>query len=384
MLFFLSCAWAAAAAWLVARAVGQRSLLQHVAPVASPAFDQLPSVSVIVPARDEAGNIGSCLQALTRQDYPASRLRIIVVDDHSGDTTAAIVRSIAREDSRVALIRSPPLPSRWIGKSHACWIGAQRAGPDSEWLCFIDADVNAAPTLIASAIVAAQAERIDLLSLAPRQELVSFAERLVLPCGLYLLAFRQNLGQVQARDTPDATATGQFMLVRREAYKAAGGHAAICEAICEDVALARLLKRAGCKVVLKSGDRLASARMYRGWRTLWPGVAKNLIDMLGGPVATVTTVLIGVALAWAAVLLPLADMIGCSWHTGGACFALAPALLGAATAIGLHLAGAIHFRIPFWYGFLFPLGYTAGALMALDSLRQRLTGRVRWKGRTYP
>jgi len=124
--------------------------------------------------------------------------------------------------------------------------------------------------------------------------------------------------------------------------------------------------------------------MYTGWRNLWPGVAKNLIDMLGGPVATVSTVLIGVALAWAAVLLPLADMIGCSWHKDGACFALAPALLGAATAIGLHLAGAIHFRIPFWYGFLFPLGYTAGALMALDSLRQRLTGRVRWKGRTYP
>jgi hypothetical protein len=148
-------------------------------------------------------------------------------------------------------------------------------------LCFLDADVNAAPALITSAILAVRAERIDLLSLAPRQELVSFAERLVLPCGLYLLAFRQDLRQLQARDSHDATATGQFILVRRDAYESAGGHGAVCEAICEDVALARLLKRAGRTVVLKSGDGLVSTRMYTGWRTLWPGVAKNLIDMLG-------------------------------------------------------------------------------------------------------
>jgi chlorobactene glucosyltransferase len=384
VLLLLSCAWAAAVAWLVARAARQRRVLQRVATAASPTSDQAPIVSVVVPARDEADNIGPCLKALIRQDYPASRLCIIVVDDHSGDSTAAIVDSIRREDSRVALIQSPPLPSRWIGKSHACWIGAKGARPDSEWLCFLDADVNAAPALITSAILAVRAERIDLLSLAPRQELVSFAERLVLPCGLYLLAFRQDLRQLQARDTDDATATGQFILVRRDAYESAGGHGAVCEAICEDVALARLLKRAGRTVVLKSGDGLVSTRMYTGWRTLWPGVAKNLIDMLGGPVATVQTVFVGVALAWAAVLLPLAGAIGCSRHTDGACFALAPALLGSATAFGLHFAGANYFRIPFWYGFLFPFGYTAGALMALDSLRQRLTGRVSWKGRTYP
>ncbi len=384
MLLFLSCAWAAAVAWLVARAVDQRNLLQDVALFTRSVSELLPRVSVIVPARDEASNIGSCLQALARQDYPASRLRVIVVDDHSEDNTAAVVSSIARKNSRVELIQSPPLPSRWIGKSHACWIGTQEVLPDCEWLCFIDADVNAAPTLITRAVLSVRAECIDLLSLAPRQELVSFAERLVLPCGLYLLAFRQDLRQLQAQDTHDATATGQFMLVRREAYELAGGHATICEAICEDVALARLLKRTGWKVILKNGDGLVSTRMYTGWRTLWPGVAKNLIDMLGGPIATVSTVLIGVALAWAAVLLPVADAMGCSRHTDGACFALAPALLGSATAFGLHLAGAIYFRIPFWYGFLFPLGYTAGALMALDSVCQRLTGRVSWKGRSYP
>ena len=212
VLLFLSCAWLLSVLWLLARAVRQRRLLQSVATVSGPALDQGPTVSVIIPARDEADNIGPCLQALTRQQYPASRLRLIVVDDHSGDSTAAIVSAIAREDQRIALIQSPPLPPRWIGKSHACWIGAQTAAVDSEWLCFLDADVNAAPALIASAVLTAKTERLDLLSLAPRQDLVSFAERLVLPCGLYLLGFRQDLRQVQARDSRDATATGQFML----------------------------------------------------------------------------------------------------------------------------------------------------------------------------
>jgi chlorobactene glucosyltransferase len=70
-------------------------------------------------------------------------------------------------------------------------------------------------------------------------------------------------------------------------------------------------------------------------------------------------------------------------HWGG-CLALAPALAGSAAAMGLHMAGAYYFGIPLWYGLLFPTGYTAGAVMAIESLRLRLSGRVTWKGRTYP
>jgi chlorobactene glucosyltransferase len=378
-----SCAWLAIMSWLIARALNQRGLLPHLGAASPLSTEDAPRVVVIVPARDEEANIGPCLQSLLLQDYPASRLRVLVVDDHSADATLAIVSGIAARDARLAVSQSPPLPPRWIGKSHACWIGARTAAPEAEWLCFIDADVRSKPALLSSAMRAARTKHLDLLSLAPRQELHTFAERLILPCGLILLSFIQDLRQAQARSGGDVTATGQFMLVRRDAYEAVGGHAAVCSAICEDLEFARRLKQSGRSVLLMGGEELVSTRMYTGWRTLWPGLAKNLVDTLGGPAATLSMALAGVMLAWAAPVIPLLGVAGWVQGVAGAPSALALALLGSGAAFGLHIAATFYFRIPFWYGLLFPLGYTAGALMAFDSVRRRLSGRVSWKGRIY-
>jgi chlorobactene glucosyltransferase len=131
------------------------------------------------------------------------------------------------------------------------------------------------------------------------------------------------------------------------------------------------------------GEELLSTRMYTGWRTLWPGLAKNLVDTLGGPVATLSVAVAAVTLAWAALVIPLVDLAGWLRGADGASSALIPALAASAAAAGLHIAATFYFRIPFWYGLLFPLGYTAGALMAFDSVRRRLSGRVSWKGRIY-
>jgi chlorobactene glucosyltransferase len=380
----LSCIWLAVVIWLIARAFIQRGLLRTLEPATPPPPHSAPEVAIIVPARDEAANIGRCLQSLVAQSYPNTHLRIVVVDDHSIDATPAIAAAFAAKHRQVTVLHSPPLPPHWIGKAHACWIGAQAIGADAQWLCFIDADVSAEPGLVAGAIGAVTSEQLDLLSLAPRQELQSFAERLVMPCGLYLLAFYQDLRVVQARNSPETTATGQFILVRRSLYDAVGGHAAVHGAICEDLMLARLLKRSNGCVLLQDGRRLLSTRMYTGWSTLWIGVSKNLSDMLGGPVRTIAIAFSAVALAWAALLIPLADAASCARENEAGCVALIPAALGSAAAFGLHIAGASYFRIPPWYGLLFPLGYSAGAAMAIDSVRRRLSGHVSWKGRTYP
>jgi chlorobactene glucosyltransferase len=380
---FISLAWLAVVTWLILRAVKQRGLLPRVAVATPPAAEQAPRIAVVVPARDEAGNICRCLNALLAQDYPPSRFSVLVVDDHSTDDTAAIVRSIAESHLQLSLLASPPLPPRWTGKSHACWIGARAVAPDSDWLCFVDADVWGEPALLSSAISAALARRLDLLSLAPRQELRSFAERLVLPCGLILLSFTQDLREVQAQSGSSVTATGQFMLIQRDAYDAVGGHAAVSTAICEDLEIARLLKQSGRSVLLMSGEDVVSTRMYTGWRTLWPGLAKNLVDTFGGSRATLLLAFAAVILSWAAVLIPLIDAVGLAEKPPGTWAALAAALLASAAAFGLHIAATFHFRIPFWYGLLFPLGYTIGALMALDSVRRRLSGKVSWKGRIY-
>jgi chlorobactene glucosyltransferase len=375
--------WLAIMAWLIARAVQQRGCLPRLERVLPPLGRDAPPVTVIVPARDEEANIGHCLESLLTQDYPASRVNIIVVDDQSADATAAIVRGLARRYPQITLITSPPLPPRWTGKSHACWIGARAVAPPSEWLCFIDADVTVKRGALSTAVHTVLRERLDLLSLMPRQELRSFAERLILPCGLIVLSFVQDLRQSQARSGSAVAATGQFMLVRRDAYEAVGGHAAVCTVICEDLEFARRLKQSGRAVLLMGGDDLLSTRMYTGWRTLWPGLAKNLVDTLGGPAATLALALAGLILAWAAIIVPATDLAGWLRGDDGALSALLLALAGSGAALGLHLAATFYFRIPFWYGLVFPLGYTLGALMAIDSVRRRLSGRVIWKGRIY-
>jgi chlorobactene glucosyltransferase len=378
----VSLAWFAIVCWLISRAVGQRRLFRPLDRCGPPPAETRGQVAIILPVRNEADNVAACVASLTAQSYPPSEVEIFVVDDHSADDTREIVARSAEHCARLQLLRSPPLPAQWIGKSHACWIGARAAPATAKWLCFIDADVRCEATLLACAINAATRGQIDLLSLAPRQELHSFAERLMLPCGLYLLAFYQDLGKRQSRDCTDTTVTGQFMLIRRDAYEAVGGHAAVHSEICEDLALARLIKRSGYKVALLSGGDLLSTRMYTGWQTLWLGLTKNLVDMLVGPGRTVAIAFVAVLLAWATLAIPLVDAATCA--ASGSCSALFVALAGSAAILALHLAGARHFRIPFWYGFLFPIGYTIGAVMAFDSVRRRMQGRVSWKGRTYP
>lgn len=379
----LSCLWLALVVWLIARAVRQRNVLERVTVSTREPQDPAPKVAVIVPARNEAANIGPCVESLCAQEYPADRLRFIVVDDDSTDATSAIVSALKERDDRIELLRTPPLPPGWKGKVHACCVAAAAAPGDAQWLCFLDADMRAAPRAIASAVAAASARKLDLLTLAPRHELESFAERLMLPCGLYLLGFYQDLERVQAPGSDQVVATGQFMLLRRCAYDAVGGHAPVCNEICEDVELALLMKRRGYRVLLMDGNLLLSTRMYTGWSTLWPGFAKNLIQLLGGPLRTLMAVPVVVVLAWAAVCLPLLDLAAVIHGSAGAPLAFALAALGSAAVLGLHIGGAAHFKIPWWYGLLFPLGYTAGAVMALDSVRWRITRRVHWKGRVY-
>ena len=379
----VSILWLALVAWLLARAFGQRNALLTLAPLETPGdIRDTPRVAVIVPARDEANNIGPCLRSLTAQRYPADRLRFIVVDDDSSDDTAAIVAMLAAEDPRISLVRAPPLPSGWKGKVHACCVGVGAAG-EPEWLCFLDADMRVAPALLASAVEAARTGGLDLLTLAPRQRLETFAERLILPCGLIALGFFQNLVRIQAPGSGDAVATGQFMLLKRESYERVGGFAAVRAEICEDVEMARRLKRCGYRVLMQDGTRLLETRMYTGWKTLWPGFAKNLIVMAGGPARTLALGGAAVILGWAAVLVPAYDATACVAGSRGACTALIPALAASCAAFALHIAAAAHFGIPWVYGLIFPLGYTVGAMIAVDSVRWRAIGRVRWKGRTY-
>jgi chlorobactene glucosyltransferase len=367
---------------LLVRALRQASVLRRLDGRSEVGLPRVPEVAVIIPARNEEAKVAACLAGVLDQDYPSERQQVSLVDDESEDATAVIARAIVGRDRRLSVLRVPPLPPGWTGKGHACWVGARNLRGEPDWLCFLDADVEVRRDLLRRAVAAAEAERLDLLSLAPTQILRSFAERLVMPCGFYLLSFTQDLKKINEPGVEEVAATGMFMLIRRTVYEAVAGHRAVAGAISEDTELARIVKRAGGKVAMWDGAGLLETRMYSGWRSLRAGIAKNLIDLMGGPGSTIATAVLVLVLAWGLVLIPVASLltVGDEPLDG---IARALALGAAALALVFHVGGAAHFRIPLWYGLLFPLGYTAGAMIAFDSVRQRLFGRVVWKGRSY-
>jgi len=374
--------WMGLIAWLIARAVVQYKSYEMARSTGWTSANPPPTVAVIVPARNEELNIARCLAGLVHQDYPQEKLRIIIIDDGSTDQTTAIVRRIARLDPRIELISSPPLPAGWKGKPHACWHASKAC--DADWLCFIDADTQPLPRLIGSAVQLSIDRHVAMLSLEPFQELGSFCERLILPAGFFLLAFSQDLRRVNDPAQPDALANGQFILISREAYDAVGGHQAVHDEICEDTALARRVKSPKRKLLVIGAEPLIHTRMYRGFSSLWEGVSKNLTEMVHGNGNAIFFGFTAIFLSLAAILLPV-----WSWHialtqsTPAHYFAAVASSIGSLALLGVHIGSAVYFRIPFWFGFLFPLGYLIGSALCFNSVTRRMRGQVAWKGRIY-
>jgi chlorobactene glucosyltransferase len=370
-------------AWMIARMVRQARAYTGVGPAETGAVRDWPRVAVIVPARDEADVVRACIAGLLAQDYPAERLSICLVDDGSRDGTSAIALAAAGGDRRFRLVRGAALPEGWTGKSFACHQGAARALA-ADYLCFMDADTVAEPGLIRAGVAHAQDHGTHMLSLEPFQVLAGALERLIIPCGLYLVAASQDMRRINSPHDSTAAANGQFILIRRDAYDAVGGHAAVRGEICEDSALAGRVKRAGLRFALHGAEGLVRARMYRDGRSLWTGLSKNATVLGGGPVRTV--LIAGAGFLFVAAALVLAALCGIGLADGASIDTVAPVavlLCGLLAMIGLHLAGTRHFRIPPLYGLLFPIGYALTFALALDSARLAFLGRVRWKGRTY-
>jgi chlorobactene glucosyltransferase len=342
----------------------------------------LPTLAVIVPARNEGHNIASCLEGLIRQDYPKDKIRCIVVNDHSSDDTAGIVRRIgATTDRHVELIAAAALPENWAGKPHACWYGALTT--DAEWLCFADADTIAEPELMRSAVVTAERQNLAMISLEPFQELSGFLDRLVIPVGFLAIAATRDLARVNAPGFGDATANGQFILIKASCYFAVGGHAAICGAICEDAALALRVKKAGFRIAVLGAETLIRTRMYRNAGDLWEGLSKNVTEIYGGLARTLATALGAVFIGWSALLLPPAALMASVDLRFSTLLALCLATLASIAVFATSIALARHLKIRWWFGLFFPLSAVLAAIIAANGVFWRVRGRVIWKGRAY-
>jgi glycosyltransferase involved in cell wall biosynthesis len=307
-------------------------------------------ISIIVPARNEEASLGECLQSLVCQTGVA--YEIIVVDDGSTDRT----REIAESFAGVRVISGGPLPAGWTGKNNALVAGAGIARAD--WLLFTDADTMHLPGSLAQALGEAQRESADLLSYSPEQVVRSFAEQAVQPVVFAELAAEYPAAKVLDQNSGIVAANGQYILVRRAAYEAAGGHRAIAEEILEDVALAMAFRRAGLRVYFRYGGHAVRARMYRNWAQLREGWTKNLALLF--PHAQLRSLVLAAWWLFAWVTLPLLiPAVALFLRIRRANFSLGPTLL--ATMFGPPL-----------FGFLL-----------LRSLRAHASRSVQWKGRTY-
>lgn len=247
-------------------------------------------VTVLLPLRDEATRVTPCLRALLAQ-RGVPGMRIVVLDDGSTDGTAEVVRAVAGDDPRVTLLTGVAPPPGWLGKPHACWQLATRADPDATALVFVDADVVLAPHAVAAAVTELRAARVTLLSPYPRIVVATAGDRLVQPLLQWLWLTFLPLRAMERSSRPSlAAAGGQFLVVDRAGYTAAGGHAAVADKILEDIELARAVKRAGGRIALADGSRLATCRMYDDWPQLRDGYSKSLWASFGHPGAAAAVV----------------------------------------------------------------------------------------------
>jgi chlorobactene glucosyltransferase len=341
-----------------------------------------PLLSIIVPARNEATNIGRCVRSILQSTYPA--VEVVVVDDHSADATATIAREAGAGDARLRVAAAPALPTGWLGKQWACAHGASLAR--GEILCFTDADTVHAPDLHTRSVRALLARQADLLSVAGTQELGTFWERLIQPQIFAILFTRYGGTEVVSNATrpEDVIANGQYLLFRREAYAALGGHASVRDKVAEDLGLAMRAKRRGMRVHLILGPDQLVTRMYESLGALVRGWMKNVYA--GGMEAlpegriirtAFPLILLSPIIVW---LAPFAALLFTLLGAGSEALQTWAIVTTAVMLIWWLIVYALIGGRP-WYAGLAPIG---NLVLGYIFVRAIARGRqVEWKGREY-
>jgi glycosyltransferase involved in cell wall biosynthesis len=329
-----------------------------------------PTISAIVPARNEELNIANCVRSIARQPEV---LEILVVNDQSSDRTAEIVRQLTCEIPNLRLFETSDLPAGWVGKNYAVWLGSQEA--KGKWLLFTDADATLADGATAKAFQTAQENSAALVSFSPEQALVSWYEKALIPFVYCRLARKFSYADVNNPKSSAAAANGQFLLIQRATYDSVGGHAAVASEVLEDVALARRVKEDNWGIWFGPGADYVSTRMYRSFSQMWSGWRKNLYRLMSGPTGSVFPEF-EAAFPWMTFVIFL---FGIKFPL--ATFLAVVLLLVRQISYGMELARN-HFPFKFIIYYIPAAFLYAGVLFA--SYRSYSRGKVAWKGREYP
>lgn len=372
-------AWGIALVWVL-RTYDVIHLLPGMVDLTQPDWDVrpegTPTLTVVVPARDEAEKIAATLDALMAADYAG--LRVLVVDDRSTDGTGAIVDAYVaeyavRKPGRLAAIHIAELPEGWLGKTFALMVATENSA--SDYLLFTDADVLFSPSILRRALVCAQDMQADHLVVMPTVEVRSRGEGIV-------LGFLQMMGLWASRpwkvEDPkalrDVVGIGAFNLVRRDAFHELGGWLPQRLAVLEDITLGRRMKAAGMRQRVVFAPGMVLVHWAKGAGGLLRGMTKNLFSAFG-----FQPLLVVLACAWIAVfcLLPL---VGLAWLP-----TVLPALAILVCIGATYRVMGAETLIDARYAWLYPLGALALMFAMVRSMVVVLARRgVMWRGTLYP
>ena len=338
-----------------------------------------PSLSVLIPARDEEAVLERCVSSIAAQRYPG-RLEILILDDHSTDHTGFIAEGLAVSDSRIKALKGGELLPGWKGKPNALrQLAAQATG---DLLLLTDADCVFSRGALESSVRFREQRGADCLSLMPYLECRSFWEHVVVPLQYFLVFVTLPIRNVYATKNPAfAAANGAFLLLPRALYTELGGHEPVKTEMAEDIKFAQHVKRRGYRLVYGDGSRIYSVRMYDSLKGIWDGFSKNLYPAMGKNLI--------VLFIWALFLittqiLPFVFVgIALTHHDRSLGLFWLP-LAHIAIALVIRVALALRFRQQVWASVTHPLGWIITIAIAMNSayLTYSRKGHA-WKGRVY-
>lgn len=336
----------------------------------------LPSVSVLIPARNEERNIQKCVESLLKQDY--NNFEVIVLNDNSEDGTLEILNEIKSKYSNLRVINGKPLEQGWTGKNYACH--QLYLESKNEYLLFTDADTVHYTDSITNAVTRAINRKADLYSLIPEMNLNGFAERLIMP-GIHFTSFTllpYYLAE-KLKSPAFAMGVGPFMLFKRKVYEAIGGHKEIKTDIVEDVRLAKNVKKGGYKVVVNKGIDIFTCRMYHSFREIWEGFSKNIFPGMNYSSATLFTVFFIYLLLFFA---PFAGLL-ITAVTGNEIL-FYNFLYQSGLVIIMRILINYNFKLGYLSVIFHPVGIAVISMIGFNSWRWNKLGKGSlWKGRIY-
>ena len=364
---------AAIGAWLATAHTVYNLAILRTPPTSPPVVAE--RVSVLLPARDEAARIESCVTALLASEGLRD-LEVVVLDDGSTDGTADVVRRCAAGDPRLTIVDggAADLPEGWLGKTWACERLA-RASSGSV-LVFVDADVVVARHGIAASVTLLRQSRLDLVCPYPRQLAEGVLPRLVQPLLQWSWATLLPLGLAESSPRESlVAANGQLLVVDAAVYRRSGGHDAVSGAVLDDVALLRAVKRSGGRGVVVDGTDVATCRMYDDAGSLVEGYTKSLWSAFGSPAGAAAVVAL---LSWLYVVPPVAAVAAPTSR------ARAWGLVGYAAGVTGRALVARRTGGRVGDALAHPASVTAFAALVAESWHRHRAGTTTWRGRPLP